>query len=113
MWSQDLNAEFILKDSLFGNVRITKNAESNKYSYSPYRSRFDFRSLISLPNNLGKNVIIFGAEMSSSVHANNKNKDILKLGKGERKGLDYTTLKTEYAILFKSSLKWKQQPFIC
>ena len=27
MWSQDLNAEFTLKDCLFGNVRITKIAD--------------------------------------------------------------------------------------
>ena len=38
--------------------------------------------------------------MSSSVHANNKNKDILILGKGERKGLDNTilTAEAEYSI---------------
>ena len=30
----------------------------------------------------GKNVIIFGADMSSSVHVDNKKKDILILGKG-------------------------------
>ena len=29
----------------------------------------------------GKNVIIFGADMSSSVHVDNKKKDILILGK--------------------------------
>ena len=27
MWSQNLNAEFNLKDCLFGNVRITKIAD--------------------------------------------------------------------------------------
>ena len=32
-WSQDLNATFSLKDCLFGNVKGTKNADSNKYSY--------------------------------------------------------------------------------
>ena len=31
---------------------------------------------------MGKNVIIFGADMSSSVHTDNKNKDILILGEG-------------------------------
>ena len=44
--------------------------------------------------------------MSSSVHANNKNKDILILGKGWRQGLDNTTLNnteyyTEYYRIFK------------
>ena len=32
-WLQDLNAKFSLKDCLFGDVKRTKNADSNKYSY--------------------------------------------------------------------------------
>ena len=40
--------------------------------------------------------------MSSSMHANNKNKDILILGKGQTKGLDNTSLtaEAEYSINF-------------
>ena len=41
------------------------------------------------------NVIIFGADMSSSVHVDNKNKDILILGEGAIQVLDYTTLTAE------------------
>ena len=43
--------------------------------------------------------------MSSSVHANNENKYILIIGKGETKGLDNTTLtaEAEYAINFSRS----------
>ena len=44
---------------------------------------------------MGKNVIIFGADMSSSVHINNKNKYILILGQGTTQGLDDTTLTAE------------------
>ena len=40
----------------------------------------------------GKNVIIFEADMSSPVHIDNKNKDILILGEGPTQGLDDTTL---------------------
>ena len=53
-WSQDLNAEFTLKDCLFGNVRITKNADPNKYSYSGCEIEFDSRTVISLSNDLVK-----------------------------------------------------------
>ena len=35
-WSQDLNAEFTVKDCLFGAAKLTKNANPNKYSYSGY-----------------------------------------------------------------------------
>ena len=51
---------------------------------------------------MGKNVIIFGADMSSSVYIDNKNKDILILGEGLTQGLDDTTLTIEakYPIYF-------------
>ena len=42
---------------------------------------FDSRSEFSFTDgSMGKNVIIFGADMSPSVHIDNKNKDILILG---------------------------------
>ena len=44
---------------------------------------------------MGRNVIIFGTDMSSSVHIDNKNKDILILGEGTTQGLDDTTLTAE------------------
>ena len=40
-WSQDLNADFTLKDGLFGSVKVTKNSDTDKYSYSGYGIRFD------------------------------------------------------------------------
>ena len=51
---------------------------------------------------MGKNVIIFGANMSSSVHIDNKNKDIVMLGEGPTQGLDNTALTVEarYPINF-------------
>ena len=55
----------------------------------------------------GKNVIIFGADMSSSVHVDNKGKNILILGEGPTQGLDDTTLTAEakYPINFTQSGK--------
>ena len=44
---------------------------------------------------MGENVIIFGADMSSSVHIDNKNEDILILVKGSTQGLDDTILTAE------------------
>ena len=50
----------------------------------------------------GKNVIIFGVDMSSSVHADNRKKDILILGKSPMQELGDTTLTSEkeYSINF-------------
>ena len=44
---------------------------------------------------MGKNVIIFGADISSSAHIGNKNKDFLILGEGPTEGLDDTKLTAE------------------
>ena len=44
---------------------------------------------------IGKNVIIFGFYMSSSVHIDNKGKDIWIVGKGLTQGLADTTLTAE------------------
>ena len=54
-----------------------------------------------------KNVIIFGADMSSYVHIDNKNKDILILDEGPTQRLDDTRLTTEakYPISFTKSGK--------
>ena len=54
---------------------------------------------------MGKNVIIFGVDMSSSVHIDNKGKDILVLGEGSTQELDDTTLTAEaqYSINFSRS----------
>ena len=40
--------DFTLKDCLFGAVKLTKNADPDKYSYSGYGIGLDFRSRFSL-----------------------------------------------------------------
>ena len=49
---------------------------------------------------MGRNAINFGADMSSSVHFDNKN--ILILGEAQTQGLDDTTIKkeTKYCVNF-------------
>ena len=51
--------------------------------------------------------IIFGIDISSSVHNYNKNKNILIVGEGPTQRLDYTTLtaEAEYAINFSQPRK--------
>ena len=66
-----------IKNCLFGAVTLTKNADIEKYKYSGYRIGFDRRSSFSFPSGgFGQNVLIFGADMSSSTHIDNKKKDI-------------------------------------
>ena len=52
---------------------LIKNADSDKYKYSSYDIGLDSRLEFSFTDGgMGKNVIIFGADMSSSVHIDNK-----------------------------------------
>ena len=51
--------------------------------------------LLFTDGSIGKSVIILWANMSSSVHVDNKNKDILILGEGPTQGFDYNTLTAE------------------
>ena len=80
---------------------MTKNAGPDKYKYSGQGIRLAGRGSFSLNdgNGFGKNVIIFGADMSSSVHLDNNKKYIMILGDGPTQGSDDTTLtaKKEYA----------------
>ena len=92
--SSSHNNDPTLKNCLFGAVTLTKNADIDKYGYSGYGIGFDRRSSFSFPGGgFGQNVIIFGVDMSSSAHIDNKKKDILILGKGPRQGLEHTLTK--------------------
>ena len=85
-----------LVNCLFGAVNLTKNADIDKYKYSAYGIGFERGSVYLLPSgNFGRNVIIFGVDMSSSVHVDNKGKDVLILWKGLTQGLGEHSLTTE------------------
>ena len=79
-----------LENCLFGSVKLTKNADIEKYRYFGYGIGFDRQSSFSIGNETGKNVIIFGVDMSSSTKIDNRKKDILILGKGPTQGLEST-----------------------
>ena len=66
-----------LKNGLFGAVSLTKNADIDKYQFSGYGIGFDRRSNYSFPvSGYGQNEIVFGVDMNSSIHVDNKRKDI-------------------------------------
>ena len=101
--AKTLDANFTLGSCSFGSVKLTKNADLDKYKYSRYDIEFDSRSKFSFTDRcMGTNAIIFGADMISSMHIDNENKDIIILGEGPTKGLHDTTLRAEakYPINF-------------
>ena len=91
-----------VRNSLFGAVILTKNADIDKYGYSGYGIGFDRRGGFSLPSTgLGRNVIIFGVGMSSSTKIDNRKKGILILVKGATQGIEHTlSAEKMYSINF-------------
>ena len=89
-----------IKNCLFGAVTLTKNADTEKYKYSGYGIEFDRRSSFSFTGGgFCQNVLIFGADMSTSIHIDNKKNDILVLGRGPTQGLESTlTAEKMYSI---------------
>ena len=89
-----------LENCLIGSVKLTKNADIDKYRYSGYGIGFDREKSFSFGNDFGQNVIIFGVDMSSSTKIDNRKKDILILGKGPTQGLE-STLSIQLTLLRK------------
>ena len=81
-----------LENCLFGSVKLTKNADIDKYGYSEYGIGVDRNTSFSVGNEIGKNAIIFGVDMSSSTKIDNRKKYILILGKGPTHGLEHTQI---------------------
>ena len=85
---------YTVQNALFGAMKITKNATNNsKNKYEGYGICFDSGSKFSKGNITdGKNMIIFGADMSFSTHAANKANNIYVLGDWLVQGINDTTI---------------------
>ena len=71
-------------------VRLTKNADIDKYGFSGYGIGFDRLGRFSFPSTeLGETYYFFGVDMSSSTKIHNKKIDNLILGKGPIQGLEH------------------------
>ena len=95
---------YTIQNALFGAVQITKNAtDYDKNNYKGYGICFDERSQFghTITENSrahtinGRNVLIFGADMSFSTHATNKANHIYLMGDGLTQGINDTTLYAE------------------
>ena len=100
--SSSNNNDPTLKNCLFGAVTLTENTDIDKYGYSGYGIEFDRRSSFSFPSGgFGQNIIIFGVNISSSPHIDNKKKDILILGRGPTPELEHAlTVEKMYSVNF-------------
>ena len=80
---------------MFGAVKCTKNADVDKYKYFVYGIGFDGKGVFShRTGGFGNNSIIFGVDVSPSVHIDNK-KDNFILEKDPTQGLEEDSLTAE------------------
>ena len=94
---------FTIQNALFGAMQITKNADTSKYDYKGYGICFDeggqFGHTITeggfAHTTNARNVLIFGADMSFSSHANNRVNNIYVMGELFIQGINNTTIYAE------------------
>ena len=95
---------FTIQNALFGAMKITKNATDNdKNNYKGYSICFDERSEFGHTITEGghahttdaRNVLIFGADMSFSVHATDRANHIYLMGTDLTQGINDTTIYAE------------------
>ena len=98
------DTSFTIQNALFGAMQITKNATDNsKNNYKGYGICFDERSQFShtitedgrAHTTNGRNVLIFGVDMSFSTHATYRANHIYLMGDGLTQGINNTTLYAE------------------
>ena len=98
------DTSFTIQNALFGAMQITENTTDNsKNNYKRYGICFDEGSEFGHTVTEGgrahttdaRNVLIFGADMSFSVHATNRANDIYLMGTGLTQGINDTTIYAE------------------
>ena len=93
---------------MFEALSLTKNTDIDQHKYSGYGIGFDRKREFSFGRRgFGRNCIICGIDMSSSVHTNNKTRSILVLSKDFIQGIDCTKIYVEkmYSINFTENKK--------
>ena len=94
-----INSNFVFRNCLFGAVKITNatNYDTDKWQYSGYGVGFDSTGSFTHPNDgkNAKNVVVFGADTTTSIHKTNQTQSVLVLGHGLIKRINDTTIYAE------------------
>ena len=101
--SSTRNTDYTIQNALFGVMQIIKNADTSKYDYKGYGICFDeggqFDHTITeggfAHTAIARNVLIFGVDMSFSVHATKRANHIYVMGKEFVQGINDTTIYAE------------------
>ena len=94
-----INSDNIFKNCLFGAIdaaRPNNTKDPENFIYSGWGIGFDGSGTFGHPEGgTARNVIIFGVDMSGSVHASNKTQDFLVLGRGLIQLIENTAIYAE------------------
>ena len=101
--SSSRDTTFTIQNALFGASQITNNADTIKYNYKGYGICFDEGNQFGHTITEGgfahttnaRNVITFGVDTSSSIHATNRANNIYVMGRGFIQGIHDTTIYAE------------------
>ena len=101
--SSTRNTDYTIQNALFGAMKITKNTDSSKNNYKGYGLCFDEGGEFGHTAKQGnfnrttndKNVIIFGVDTTSSVHATYRANNIYVMGRDFIQGVNDTTIYAE------------------
>ena len=94
-----INSDNVLQNCFCGAIKVTKpgyTTDTDKYIYSGYGLGFNSTGQFSHPQGgMARNIIIFGVDLSNSVHATNKTQNNLILGHGLTQEVNNTTIYAE------------------
>ena len=101
--SSTRSTDYTIQNALFGAMKITKNTDSSKNNYTGYGLCFDEGGKLGHTVKQGnfnrttsaKNVIMFGVDTSSCIHATNRTSNIYVMGKDFIQGINDTTIYAE------------------
>ena len=91
-WPRNPTNNFILKNFLFGTVKLTRNTDKNKFSYNGQGTAFDGKGFWSFDNDTAWNVVTFNVDNTSSPHIDNPKINFLVLGEGPTEGINSSAL---------------------
>ena len=74
MGSVNISSYPTLENCLFGAVKLAKHADVDLCQYSGYGIGFDRKESYSIDNEIGRNLVILGVDMSSFPHIDSKKK---------------------------------------
>ena len=103
LYLHTIDDDFALSDGLFGAVKVTEKDKNNydNYVYNCFGVCFDSKGTFTHSDgSTARNVIIFGADSSQSIHGGNKSaENLMILGKGLIQKINKQTVYADHSLM--------------